>query len=106
LHLAEMVVQGVSTWKVAALTKEICGLDVSRAQVSRAAKLFDEELDARRNRRLDPRPVLGSRCQIRKIPNHRNCQRLYRASGHRNSSGWPSKRSGSRILIERSGSPL
>ncbi len=106
LALAEMVVQGVSTRKVAAITKELCGLDVSSAQVSRAAKLLDEELDAWRNRKLDPRPVPGSRCQIRKSPSRRHRQRLCRASGHRHSSGWPSKRSGSQLLIERSGSPL
>ncbi|MFN9592032.1 MAG: IS256 family transposase [Pirellulaceae bacterium] len=53
LALAEMYVQGVSTRKVAAITKELCGLDVSSAQVSRAAKLLDEELDAWRNRKLD-----------------------------------------------------
>ena len=53
LALAEMYVQGVSTRKVAAITKELCGLDVSSAQVSRAAKLLDEELDAWRSRKLD-----------------------------------------------------
>jgi transposase-like protein len=48
-----MYVQGVSTRKVAAITKELCGLDVSSAQVSRAAKLLNEELDAWRSRKLD-----------------------------------------------------
>jgi transposase-like protein len=48
-----MHVQGDSPWKVAAITKELCGLDVSSAQVSRAAKLLDEELDAWRSRKLD-----------------------------------------------------
>lgn len=52
LALAEMYVQGVSTRKVAAITQELCGLEVSSAQVSRAAKLLDEELEAWRNRKL------------------------------------------------------
>src|SRR5690606_29117926 len=46
LAVAEMYVQGVSTRKVAAITAELCGLDVSSSQVSRAAVLLDEELHA------------------------------------------------------------
>jgi putative transposase len=53
LAVAEMYVQGVSTRKVAKITSELCGLDVSSTQVSRAAKLLDEELEAWRNRPLD-----------------------------------------------------
>ncbi len=53
LALAEMYVQGVSTRKVAAITKELCGLDVSSAQISRAAKLLDEKMDAWQFRKLD-----------------------------------------------------
>jgi transposase-like protein len=44
LAVAEMYVQGVSTRKVAEITEELCGLDVSSSQVSRAAQLLDEEL--------------------------------------------------------------
>jgi transposase-like protein len=50
LAIAEMYVQGVSTRKVAEITKELCGLDVSSTQVSRAAQLLDEELQAWRTR--------------------------------------------------------
>ena len=50
LAIAEMYVQGVSTRKVAAITAELCGLDVTSTQVSRAAALLDEELMAWRNR--------------------------------------------------------
>ena len=50
LAIAEMYVQGVSTRKVAAITKELCGLDITSSQVSRAAKLLDEEIDAWRIR--------------------------------------------------------
>ncbi len=52
LAVAEMYVQGVSTRKVAAITKELCGLDVTSMQVSRAAKLLDEELETWRDRPL------------------------------------------------------
>lgn len=53
LAIAEMYVQGVSTRKVAKITSELCGLDVTSTQVSRAAKLLDEELEIWRNRPLD-----------------------------------------------------
>jgi transposase-like protein len=58
LAVAEMYVQGVSTRKVAEITEELCGLDVSSSQVSRAAQLLDEELDAWRNRPLGQVPYL------------------------------------------------
>jgi transposase-like protein len=45
LAVAEMYVQGVSTRKVAKITAELCGLDVTSTQVSRAAALLDEELE-------------------------------------------------------------
>lgn len=50
--LAEMYVQGVSTRKVAAITRELCGFDVSSSQVSRAAAELDGELEAWRTRPL------------------------------------------------------
>ncbi len=53
LAVAEMYVQGVSTRKVAKITSELCGLDISSTQVSRAAHLLDEELEIWRNRPLD-----------------------------------------------------
>ena len=52
LAVAEMYVQGVSTRKVTEITSELCGLEVSSSQVSRAAQLLDEELDSWRNRPL------------------------------------------------------
>ena len=52
LALAEMYVQGISTRKVTQVTSELCGLDVSSSQVSRAAKLLDEELESWRTRPL------------------------------------------------------
>ena len=52
LALAEMYVQGVSTRKVTEITRELCGLNVSSSQVSRASELLDEELEAWRTRPL------------------------------------------------------
>lgn len=58
LAVAEMYVQGVSTRKVAEVTRELCGLDVSSSQVSRAAALLDGELETWRNRPLGQTPYL------------------------------------------------
>jgi len=52
LSLAEMYVQGVSTRKVNAILKELCGLEISSTEVSRATKLLDEELKRWRERPL------------------------------------------------------
>ncbi|MCA9147881.1 MAG: transposase [Planctomycetales bacterium] len=53
-----MYVQGVSTRKVAEITRELCGLDITSTQVSHAAQLMDEELGAWRNR------PLGAQCRM------------------------------------------
>jgi len=58
LAVAEMYVQGVSTRKVQQITQELCGLDVTSTQVSRAAKLLDEDLEAWRTRPLSRTPYL------------------------------------------------
>lgn len=50
--LAEMYLQGVSTRKVAKITEELCGFEVSSAAVSRTAMELDEELEKWRNRPL------------------------------------------------------
>lgn len=52
LALAEMYVQGVSTRKVAVITEQLCGFEVSSGQVSQAAALLDEQLEAWRQRPL------------------------------------------------------
>lgn len=52
LALAEMYVQGVSTRKVAKITEELCGFEVSSTEVSRCTQLLDEELAAWRKRPL------------------------------------------------------
>ncbi len=46
LAIAEMYVQGVSTRRVTEITRELCGLEVTSAQVSRAAAELDGELSA------------------------------------------------------------
>jgi transposase-like protein len=58
LAVAEMYVQGVSTRKVAAITKELCGLEVTSSQVSRAAQALDDELEKWRTRPLGETPYL------------------------------------------------
>lgn len=52
LAIAEMYVQGVSTRKVTAVMQQLCGLEVSSMQVSRAAAQLDGELQAWRTRPL------------------------------------------------------
>ena len=58
LTIAEMYVSGVSTRKVAAVTKELCGFEVSSSSVSRAAALLDGELAKWRDRPLGCFPFL------------------------------------------------
>jgi len=53
LSLVEMYVHGVSTRKVKAITEALCGLDISKSQVSRLAKDLDEDIHAWRFRKLD-----------------------------------------------------
>ena len=44
--LAEMYIQGVSTRKVAAITEQLCGFEISSSQVSAAAAQLDEPFNA------------------------------------------------------------
>lgn len=67
LALAEMYVQGVSTRKVAAITEQLCGFDVSSTQVSQAAAALDEQLDAWRQRPLDRSPYLWLDAHYEKV---------------------------------------
>jgi len=52
LSIAEMYVQGVSTRRVKKIVEELCGMDVSSTQVSRAAAQLDELLADWRERDL------------------------------------------------------
>lgn len=55
LAIAEMYVQGVSTRKVKKITEELCGLEISKSQVSALAKKFDADVTAWRMRTLTKR---------------------------------------------------
>lgn len=94
LAVAEMYVQGVSTRKVAKITSELCGLDVTSTQVSRAAKLLDEELETWRNRPIDEIAylILDARYEkVRVAGSVRDCAVLVaigvKPSGHRSVLG-------------------
>ena len=52
LAIAEMYVQGVATRKVKEITEQLCGLEISSTEVSRATQLLDESLEAWRKRPL------------------------------------------------------
>lgn len=67
LALAEMYVQGVSTRKVAKITQELCGFEVSSSQVSRCTQLLDEELSAWRQRPLDSCPYVVLDARYEKV---------------------------------------
>jgi len=51
--MQEMVIQGVSTRKVAAVLEEMAGFDLSATTVSRACVTMEEEIERFRQRRLD-----------------------------------------------------
>jgi putative transposase len=67
LAIAEMYVQGVSTRKVTEVMQQLCGLDVSSAQVSRATQLLDEELTAWRQRPIGEIPYLVLDARYEKV---------------------------------------
>ena len=50
--LAQMYIEGVSTRKVAKITEELCGFQVSSSQVSKCTSQLDEEISSWRNRPL------------------------------------------------------
>lgn len=52
LGVVQMYLQGVSTRKVKKITEELCGLDISRSQVSNLTKGLDEDLNSWRERDL------------------------------------------------------
>jgi len=67
LALAEMYVQGVSTRRVAKITEQLCGFDVSSTQVSQAAAELDEQLEAWRQRPLGHSPYLWLDAHYEKV---------------------------------------
>ena len=67
LAIAEMYVTGVSTRKVAQITQELCGFEVTSTQVSRAAQSLDEELEAWRIRPVGDVPYLVLDARYEKV---------------------------------------
>ena len=67
LALAEAYVQGVSTRKMAKLTQELCGIEVSSSEVSRAAQALDETLSAWRERPLAAIPYVYLDARYEKV---------------------------------------
>lgn len=67
LAVAEMYVQGVSTRRVTEVMQDLCGLEVSSSQVSRAAQLLDEELAGWRERPLGEVPYLVLDARYEKV---------------------------------------
>lgn len=67
LSIAEMYVQGVSTRRVKKIVEELCGMEVSSTQVSRAAAQLDELLEAWRTRDLGRYRYLVLDAQYEKV---------------------------------------
>jgi transposase-like protein len=67
LSLAEMYVQGVSTRKVAAITQQLCGFEVTSSQVSRATAELDEHFKQWRERPVGQTPYLRVDARYEKV---------------------------------------
>lgn len=67
LALAEMYVQGVSTRKVAKITEELCGFEISSSDVSRASQALDEQLQIWRERSLGAYPFIYLDARYEKV---------------------------------------
>lgn len=67
LSMAEMYIQGVSTRKVTAILENLCGLEVTAAQVSRATSQLDTELNKWRHRPLGCIPFLQLDARYEKV---------------------------------------
>ena len=67
LAMAEMYINGVSTRKVNEVLKELCGLQVTSTQVSRATGLLDTELEKWRTRPLGHTPFVQLDARYEKV---------------------------------------
>ena len=76
LAIAEMYVKGVSTRKVSQITEQLCGTEISATQVSRIAKMLDEELEQFRERELGEYRVLYLDAHYEKVRVHGATQDL------------------------------
>jgi putative transposase len=80
LALMEMVVQGVSTRKVSAITEELCGASFSKSTVSSLCAGLDVRVRAFNERRV---PVRAGRCPVHPKPAGRPRPDAYRADCQR-----------------------
>ena len=87
LAVAEMYVKGVSTREVEAVMREFGIESLSSSQVSRAAKLLDDELQAWRTRPLGRDPIPDPRRTLREDAPRRDRSRRRRALGDRHRPG-------------------
>ncbi|MFN2304663.1 MAG: transposase [Anaerolineales bacterium] len=67
IAVAETYVQGVSTRRVKAITEELCGVEISAMQVSRAAQQLDEVLQQWRERPLGEIQYLFADARYEKV---------------------------------------
>jgi len=67
IALAEIYVQGVSTRKVAKITEELCGFEVSSSEVSRASAELDAQLSSWRGRELGSFPYVYLDARYEKV---------------------------------------
>jgi putative transposase len=67
LAVAEMYVQGVSTRKVAAITEQLCGFEITSSQVSRATAQLDEVFAQWRERPLGRMPYVQMDARYDKV---------------------------------------
>lgn len=74
LVFAEAYIQGVSTRKMKHMAEELCGTEISSTQVSRCAKILDEEIFKFQNRPLGAFEYLFLDAQYEKV-RHEGCVR-------------------------------
>ncbi len=67
LAIAEIYVKGISACKVTDVRQELCGLDISSAQVSRATAELDGELEAWRQRPIGKLTYLNLDARYEKV---------------------------------------
>jgi transposase-like protein len=72
LAIAEMYIQGVSTRKVTAVLEQLCGLEITSAQVSRASAELDQQLAQWRGRPLAACPYLILDARYEKVRQNGN----------------------------------
>ena len=65
--MAQMYVQGVSTRRVSAIVEELCGVELTSTQVSRATATLDQDLSQWRNANLPVCPYLVLDARYEKV---------------------------------------